>query len=262
MKLSDKNKTNSYSLSDTDNFNSELTVSVEVVMNKYTELLVEYVKFILENVKINKFEYANFIINRGFDTITHIFSNMLYYTKNLDITYFHCQKAFYFYVDFICQISEAEKLFLQLSSRDAATYVYKKTLFEINSDYIKKLEDCSPTTKEKFDLIAERIAIDKYLLLLIINTSEKRDPYISQFANITAALNSISLNKSALQVLVRIIDILYTKIESISCFYTTVDLLVKKLFNNQTNLCHDVNKIYDVITESPNVIVDELFKKP
>ena len=86
MKLSDKNKTNSYSLSDTDNFNSELTVSVEVVMNKYTELLVEYVKFILENVKINKFEYANFIINRGFDTITHIFSNKLYYTKNLDLT--------------------------------------------------------------------------------------------------------------------------------------------------------------------------------
>jgi len=260
MKLSDKNKSNSYSLSDTDNFNSELTVSVEVVMSKYTELLVEYVKFILENVKINKFEYANFIINRGFDTITHIFSNMLYYTKNLDLTYFHCQKAFYFYVEFICQITEEEKLFLQLSSRDAATYVYKKTLFEINSDYIKKLEDCSPMTKEKFDQISERIAIDKCLLSFIINTTEKREPYISQFSRISASLNSIPLNKPALQVLVRIIDILYTKIESISCFYTTVDLLVKKLFNNQSNMCHDVNKIYDVITESPNVIVDELFK--
>jgi hypothetical protein len=262
MKLSDKNKTNNYSLSDTDNFNSELAVSVEEVMNKYTELLVEYINFILENVKIKKFGYANFIINRGLDTITHVFNNMLYYTRNLDLTYFHCQKAFYFYVEFICQISEAEKLFLQLSSRDAATYVYKKTLFEINGDYIKKLEECSPTTKERFELISERVVIDKFLMSFIINTSEKRDPYISQFPDITARLNGISLNKPALQTLGRIVDILHTKIESISCFYTTVDLLVKKLSNNQANLCNDVNKIYDVIDETPTVIVNELFKKP
>ena len=261
MKLSDKNKTNNFSLNDTANFNSELPVSVEEVINKYTELLVEYINFILENVKIKKFEYANFIISRGLDTITHVFNNTLYYTRNLDLTYFHCQKAFYFYVEFICQISEAEKLFLQLSSRDAATYVYKKTLFEINGDYIKKLEECSQTTKEKFEQIAERSVINKYLLSFIINTTEKRDPYISQFVNITATLNSISLNKPELQMIGRIIDILYTKIETISCFYTTVDLLIKKLSNNQANLCHDVNKIYDVITEPPNVIVDELFKK-
>ena len=262
MKLSDKNKTNNYSLNDTDNFNNELTVSVEEVMSKYAGLLVEYINFILENVKIKKFEYGNFIISRGFDTITHVFTYTLYYTRNLDLTYFHCQKAFYFYVEFICQISEAEKLFLQLSSRDAATYVYKKTLFEINSDYIKKLEECSPTTKEKFEQITERVIIDKYLLSSIINTAEKRDPYILKFSRISASLNSIPLNKPALQMLGRIIDILYTKIESISCFYTTVDLLVKKLFNNHNDLCSDVNKIYDVITEQPNVIVDELFKKP
>ena len=91
MKLSDKNKTNNYSLNDTDNFNNELTVSVEEVMSKYAGLLVEYINFILENVKIKKFEYANFIISRGFDTITHVFTYTLYYTRNLDLTYFHCQ---------------------------------------------------------------------------------------------------------------------------------------------------------------------------
>jgi len=76
MKSSDKNKSNSYSLSETDNFNKELTVSVEDVMNKYTELLVEYMNFILENVKIKKFEYANFIISRGFDTVRRRFTFM------------------------------------------------------------------------------------------------------------------------------------------------------------------------------------------
>ena len=43
---------NKYSLRDTENFNKELTVAPNTVMAKYTELLVEYTKFIRENIKI------------------------------------------------------------------------------------------------------------------------------------------------------------------------------------------------------------------
>jgi hypothetical protein len=257
------NKTKSnVSLSYTGNYNIDLTVSVEEVMNKYTEVIAEYLNFILEHVNIKKFEHAAFTISRGFDTITHIFINMLYYTRNLDLTYSHCQKAFYLYIEFICQISEAEKQFLHMNSRDSAAYVYRKTLFEINSDYIKKMDDCSQTTKEKFDQIAERIAIDKFLVSYIINSAENVDPYISPLADITTTLNSIPLSKPALQTLRRIVDILYTNITSISEFYTTIELLTKKILTNQFDLNCDVNKICDVITESPNATIDEWFKKP
>ena len=106
-------------------------------MAKYSELLIEYTKFIVENIQIKNKSYSKFIIIRGLDTITNVFTTILYYTKNLDLTFFHCQKSYYFYVEFISQISEAEKLFLQLSSRDASTYVYKKTLFDLNNSVLK-----------------------------------------------------------------------------------------------------------------------------
>ena len=53
------------------------------------------------------------------------------------MTYFHSQKSFYFYVEFIGQISEDQHSFLHLSSKDASIFVYKKTIFEINDEIIK-----------------------------------------------------------------------------------------------------------------------------
>ena len=43
---------NKYSLHETEHFNKDLSVSPNTVMMKYTELLGEYTKFIIENIKI------------------------------------------------------------------------------------------------------------------------------------------------------------------------------------------------------------------
>jgi hypothetical protein len=92
---------------------------------------MEYLKYVLENHKIKNACYKKFILIRGLETINHVFYFILYYTNNLEITYFHSQKAIYFYVEFIQQTSTEENSFLQLNSRDAIMYVYKKTIFEI-----------------------------------------------------------------------------------------------------------------------------------
>lgn len=249
-----KVKNDIYSLSEVNNYNKDLTVSVEDVMNKYTELLVEYIHFILDNIKIKNREYADFIVNRGLDTVTHVFTTILYYTKNLELAFVHAQKSFYFYVEFICQISEVEKLFLQLSSRDAMIYVYKKTVFELNRDFIKNINE---TSNNKFDLIIQRIAIAKKMFYFIITTNEPREPYIKQFTIINSGLNSISLTNTTLHAVEKVIDTLYTKIEDISVFYTTMDLLVKKLFNCPSDICINVDFIVD--HETPNEIIKQLF---
>ena len=83
-----------------------------------------------ENIKLQNQIYLKFIVIRGLETITNVFSIILYYTKNIDLTYFQCQKSFYYYIEFIGQISEEQHSFLQLNSRDAITYVYKKTLVD------------------------------------------------------------------------------------------------------------------------------------
>jgi hypothetical protein len=228
MKSADKNKLKNFSLNDVSNFNKELDVGLEDVMNKYTELLAEYIHFILDNIKIKKREYANFIISRGLDTVTNVFTNVLYYTKNLELAFFHSQKSFYFYVEFICQISEAEKLFLQLSSRDAMIYVYKKTLFELNHDFVKNIEECSQASKVKFDAITQRIAIAKKMMFFVITTNEPRDQYIQLFESFTYSLNRIK----QLDDLELLFDMFYQKIDGVDCFYKMVGSLIKHVTKN------------------------------
>ena len=234
---------NKYSLHETEHFNKELSVTPNTVMTKYTELLGEYTKFIIENIKIKNQNYSKFIIIRGLDTITHVFMTILYYTKNLDMTYFHCQKSFYFYVEFISQISEAEKLFLQLSSRDAATYVYKKTLFDLNNTVLKP--ECSNETKLKFDTIGELIKIQKTILLNVLHGGKApvKVTSIQEFEEIAGKLNSLTLDLDKIIQLTRIIDLLYDK--TVDLFLDLVNQIINKLFNHPDSLDSVEQKIME-----------------
>ena len=44
------------------------------------------------------------------------------------------KQAIFYYVEFIGQIGEDSQGFLQLNSKDAILFVYKKTIFDINND--------------------------------------------------------------------------------------------------------------------------------
>lgn len=123
--------TTNYSLTNKENYNFSLDFNIVDVMDKYNKLVFEYLLFIIENIGIKNSVYNKFIISRGLETITNVFSILLVYSKNLDMVYYHSQKSFYFYVEFIGQISENQHSFLQLSSRDASIFVYKKTIFEM-----------------------------------------------------------------------------------------------------------------------------------
>ena len=59
------------------------------------------------------------------------------YTKNLNMTFYNCQKSYVYYIEFICQIGDESHSYLQLNSKDASLFAFKKTIFDINSD-IKK----------------------------------------------------------------------------------------------------------------------------
>lgn len=143
----EKTPTPEYSLHNIANFNSELTAKLDDIQIKYNNLLSEYLYFILDNIVIKDESFFKFIIHRGIFTVTSVFNLILLYSKNLDVAYFHSQKAFYFYVEFIGQISEDQYTFLQLSSRDAMMFVYKKTIFDIDSEIKKKYQDKNENDK-------------------------------------------------------------------------------------------------------------------
>jgi len=239
------NPENTYDLHNKDNFNKTLDISLNDVINKYSELVIEYLKFIYENIKVQNLTYSKFIVIRGLETITNVFSIILYYTKNIDLTYFQCQKSFYYYVEFIGQITEEQHTFLQLNSRDAITYVYKKTIFEINNDFKKNMLPLTKENEKKFDLINMYIKIYKILLLKIINTDSKINTInIDNFKNSCNKLNNTKIDIDNLYILESLISILDNRINNIEKFFEIFLLYLKKINKKTDIIKKSKEKIY------------------
>jgi hypothetical protein len=239
------NKDSNYSLYNIENYKKEFDCQVNVITQKYAELLVEYFKFITENIKIKKENLTKFIINRGLNTITHVFLHILFYTKNIDITYFHCQKSFYFYVEFVCQISEEEKSFLQLTTRDATLYVYKKTIFEINSECKKINDTLTIDTREKINIINSYVNLYKIYINKIIDSNVKNTTrYIELFQKITKSLNNLN-NKDTIILLEKLVVKLSGKIIDIDYFFHINQEIVKKCIKTPNILSKYDAKILD-----------------
>ena len=144
--MNEEKKTNIF---ETKNYNKSLDSTEEEILHKYCELVNEYLFHITENIMIQNREYYIFIILRGLHTLKHIFNTMILYTKNLDLTVYHSKKAYLFYVEFIGQIGDDNNSYLQLNSKDATLFVYKKTIFELNNEYRKQFV-LSEVEKQKF----------------------------------------------------------------------------------------------------------------
>jgi len=267
--MKSSNIDNSYSLDCVDNYRQQLDQDVNEIVNKYVELIKEYLNFINDNIKIRNKQYIKFIIKRGLDTITNVFLNILYYTKNLNLTYFHCQKSFYFYVEFIGQITEDQHVYLQLSSRDAATYVYRKTIFELNNEYRKNISAPSKETINKIDLLNVYIEIYKLLASKLVNpiknydennsTEIKKDNKGNLIINdnlikINSKLRVFTFNLNELKNLNLLIEILDTKIEDENIFLEILINYLKKI-NKNTNLILKINE--KMKNEDLNIYVDE-----
>ena len=144
---------NNFILNNPDNYKKKLDYLWKEIIDKYLEVIMEYIKYIFENIKIKKINLSKYIIIRGLDTLTHVFRFLLYYTKNLSITFYNTQRALYYYVEFIDQISEEEVSYLKLNSNDAILYVYKKTIYQINEKYRNTIDSLKDNDQKLFDLL-------------------------------------------------------------------------------------------------------------
>ena len=156
---------NNYILNNTINYKKTLTYHWKEVVDKYLEVIIEYIKCIFENIKIKKTTISKYIMIRGLDTITHVFRFLLLYSKNLNMTFYNTQRAFYYYIEFIDQISEEEISYLKLNSNDAILYVYKKTIYQINEQYRKNLDFLKKEDQNTFDILNEYIYMFKSIII-------------------------------------------------------------------------------------------------
>jgi hypothetical protein len=125
-------------LCDIKNYNKTFeTHDIKIYIKHYIDLVNEYMVFSVDNMSIQNEEYLLFLIKRGIETLMHCFKTLLMYTKNLQLTMFHCKKALYYYIEFIGQIGDItmQHSYLQLNSKDAILFVYKKTIYDIDNSY-------------------------------------------------------------------------------------------------------------------------------
>jgi hypothetical protein len=243
MKSETSNKDNCYSLQNNENYKNEIYFNINDAIKNYSELIIEYFKFIMENIKIKNTSLLKFITIRGLDTITNVFLYIIFFTKNVDLTYFHSQKSYYFYVEFVSQISDDEKMFLQLTSRDATNYVYKKTIFDINNELKRINENVSEEFKSKMNIIKSYINLYQTYLVKIIQTKNIDSSNITHLVKLAEKLNNYS-NKSNIYILENIIEKLYNKIENIELFFEINHLLVKQFIKNSKGIKFNEEKIY------------------
>lgn len=146
-----------HSLQNLDNYKTDFTHNITEIYSKYLGIMKEYIIQFVDTIYISNITYYKYILKRGVETLSNVFKMILLYTKNLNITYNLCQKSLYYFVEFICQIGDDSHSFLQLNSKDASLFVYKKTIFELNNEHRKEFgsvkESC--VYMDSLDIIIE-----------------------------------------------------------------------------------------------------------
>lgn len=156
------------------NYNNSLDIQSHIIFLKYVGVVHELIQCVVDNIHIQNNDYLRYIIILGIKNIGYIFKLLILYTKNVELTIFHCQKSILYYVEFIGQIGENNQNFLNLNSKDAILFLFKKTIFMINNDFRTKFTQ-DTTCKNILDTSNKYITIYNNILFQFINTYNFKD---------------------------------------------------------------------------------------
>lgn len=227
---------NFYNITNTDNYKHTITCNVENILDRYLSVLNEYFKHLEESNFNIKNRYYKYIITNGINCINNIFKILLLYTNNIELVIYHTQKAFIYYIEFITQIGDENNNFLQLNSKDATLFVYKKTIFEINNDIkkdliIKKDKKKILENTNTYILLTRKI-IDDYINIdnnnnnIYIDVQSKIMPIFKKLIEVLF-INNIDVD---LKYKIDIIEnILNKDISNSEIFITNLQTIIKKL---------------------------------
>lgn len=69
-------------------YKDTLEETIDLILQRYLQLLDDYITLFLENIKIDNEQYYKYLLNNGIKTLNHVFIFILMYTRNLTITNF------------------------------------------------------------------------------------------------------------------------------------------------------------------------------
>jgi hypothetical protein len=260
-----------YLLYNVSNYKKCIDNSIQDIVATFVSIIIEYMRFITEKITMKNKTYYRFILKRGLECLIHTFSLVFYYTKNLELTFYHSQKAYYFYIEFIEQISDDNINFLQLSSRDAILFVYKKTIYDLNSEYRKNISD--PTNEEKSILVTLDcyFSIYKNMVEFVIYHKDfnydNKIEYINLNCNRMKEVSDLLIKnkekKHITDCIHSFINLLSDKEMDVESFFNTLKLFIKKI--NQKKKIDEIiikNRIHEseIHTFISNNEIDEVME--
>ena len=156
-----------YNLSIMSNYYQHIRVSISEISRILVLLLKEYISLVLKKDIKN-----TYVIHTGLNTLLHVFNITFYYTKNLKLSCYYTQQAYHVYLDFINALGNPTISYLNLKTKDAVFFVYKKTIFEICNEYKKTIIENSSYNMvddiTSFKLINKFIPIYKLFIHKVI----------------------------------------------------------------------------------------------
>tara|TARA_Y100000816_G_C26054760_1_gene553369 strand:- start:94 stop:942 length:849 start_codon:yes stop_codon:yes gene_type:complete len=175
-------KDKKYEIQNSSNYFSECNHNLNDILKEFINIFKEYIHYFSCYIKKNDNEKLN-IITKGFESISHIFIFLILYTKNLELAIYHTKKSYLYYYEFISQIGDENNSFLKLNCKDAILFIYKKTIFEINTNkkkefiFNKKNKIICETLKKMSSIIKN---IYFYNMDFLINnyTNSNEDSYL------------------------------------------------------------------------------------
>jgi hypothetical protein len=251
-----------YLLENLDNYKKTIDNNINDIYLKYTEQICDFI----ENVLYLKIENNSYILKKGFEILTHVFKYIYLYTFNLELSLYHMKKSQIYYIEFVTQINNDNNIFLKLTLKDSALFVYKKSIFDISTEY-KNNFNISNYNSYKIDLINK--CIDIYILNLsslldniknnnnIINVNNSKNINLfNNKINNTEILNINVCNKE------------FINIKNLLNKHTNNQLIIL-LSNISKNISKNINTsnnnidnydILDTIYSYSNYIINDLFK--
>jgi len=124
-------KDKKFEIQNSSNYFPDFKHSLQNILREYINILNEYMQYFSCHIEKNNNVKLN-IVTKGIESISHIFTFIILYTKNLELAVYHTKKSYLYYNEFINQINDENNSFLKLNCKDAILFIYKKSIFEIN----------------------------------------------------------------------------------------------------------------------------------
>ena len=240
-------------LDDINNYSNKFNCSIETAFIKYSNIIEE---FLISSNSIKNSEYYKYILIKGIETNYHIFNLVLLYSKNIDFTYYHTQRSYLYYCEFIDQIKDDSNRLLNLNIKDATLFIYKKILYNIKRNNVKvsQIEENNIIILDKIIMLYNNILSNSIILYDInliqnINKNIVKNIFKNTFQDIVDNIDNIRICN----------DIIFTRLNSIDKVIQLYKLILKYIKTHEIISINTID-IENINSIPNNKIIKKIFK--